>query len=82
MADSIGALSLADSQHVARLCAVTARACDDYAVLAEVDLERLAALRQDLGTDAENVHAVPLFDQDIHDLRGLAAFADVVCATG
>ena len=79
-ARGIGALSLADRQHVDRLCETTARACEHYAVLADVDLERVAALRADLGADAERVHAVPLFEQDIHDLRGLAAFADVVCA--
>ncbi len=53
-------------------------ACDQYAQLAAADADRIAALRLRLGPDAERVWTVPLFDRDIHDLAGLAAFAEHV----
>jgi anion-transporting ArsA/GET3 family ATPase len=57
-----------------------ARACEDYAVLSEVDASRVAEVTQRLGADAEHLWTVPLFDGDVHDIPSLAAFADHVFA--
>ena len=68
----------ADAEAVASLIARVAGACDDYALLADADAARVSALRARLGDDGDRVWTVPLFDRDIHDLAGLAAFANHV----
>ena len=57
-----------------------ARACQDYAVLSEMDAARVEAVTRRLGADGDQVWTVPLFDGDVHDLESLAAFADHVFA--
>ena len=72
------ALAFIDAETVERLARETARACRDYAVLAQMDQARVAALRDRLDPAGDRVWAIPLFDRDIHDLGGLAAFAAAV----
>ena len=53
-------------------------ACHDYALLAEVDAQRVKEVTQRLGDDRGCVWTVPLFDGDVHDIASLSAFADHV----
>ncbi|MGM0574490.1 MAG: ArsA family ATPase [Myxococcota bacterium] len=76
--DEVKALEFHDRNHVVALVKRIARACDRYEVLSEVDRDRVAEVREHLGEAADRLWTVPLFDRDIHDLRGLADFADVI----
>mgnify|MGYP001126672495 CR=1 FL=1 len=53
-------------------------ACRDYAMLADVDAERVAEIAARFGEDGGNIWTVPLFHQDVHDIASLSAFADHV----
>jgi len=77
-AEEVPALRLYEARELKRATRRVERACRDYAVLAEVDGERLVALGERLGADAGQIWTVPLFERDIHDLENLAAFADHV----
>ena len=57
-----------------------ARACENYAVLSEMDALRIAEVTERLGDDGGRVWTVPLFEGDVHDIASLAAFADHVFA--
>jgi anion-transporting ArsA/GET3 family ATPase len=54
------------------------RACQGYALLAEIDSARVTEVTQRLGEDGARVWTVPLFEGDVHDIESLAAFADNV----
>ena len=53
-------------------------ACRDYAILAEVDAERVADVSERFGADGSKIWRVPLFQNDVHDIASLSAFADHV----
>ncbi len=71
-------LKLYDPARTALLAERASRACQDYDRLVRADARRLDDLRETLGEDAAAVCPVPLFDQDIHSLRGLADFGEAV----
>ena len=79
-AAGVAALRLYEDRELTRATTRVEQACRDYAVLAEVDVERLAALEARLSGDRDKVWQVPLFERDVHDLESLAAFADHVVA--
>ncbi|MEZ4265009.1 MAG: ArsA-related P-loop ATPase [Myxococcota bacterium] len=72
------AMALHDTARVARLARRVAEANARYDVLAQVDVQRLDEARAALGEDADHLWPVPLFARDIHDIAGLAEFADLV----
>jgi anion-transporting ArsA/GET3 family ATPase len=74
----VPSLHLYEERELKRATKRVERACRDYAVLSQVDGERLVELEARLGGDAGQIWTVPLFDRDIHDLEDLAAFADHV----
>ncbi len=80
MASSSGvpSLRLYEERQLKRAMDRVEAACRDYAVLAEVDAERLTELEGRLKGDAARIWTVPLFDRDVHDIESLAAFADHV----
>jgi hypothetical protein len=80
-AAGVAALDLYEERQLARAATRVERACRDYAVLAEADIERVSGLEDRLSEDRERIWRVPLFDRDVHDLESLAAFADHVVET-
>lgn len=72
------AMALHDVARVSRLARRVAEANERYDVLARMDLQRIDEARIALGPDSEHLWPVPLFPRDIHDIAGLAEFAELV----
>jgi hypothetical protein len=77
-AGGVSALKLYSPAHIEGLMDKVASACRDFGTLSTVDADRIRDLEARLGADAALVRTIPLFDQDIHSIGGLAEFADVV----
>ncbi|PIE19151.1 MAG: hypothetical protein CSA66_02965 [Proteobacteria bacterium] len=73
-------MRLYDGYQVSRILERAAAACRDYETLAQVDIDRLATVRERFSKDAGRVYPVPLFEKDIHDIASLARFGDHVFA--
>jgi len=78
LASDTDALKLQDERDVKRVVSRAVDALEKFEVLTKVDADALADLGERLGNDASRVRTIRLFERDIHNLDGLAAFADVV----
>jgi anion-transporting ArsA/GET3 family ATPase len=76
------ALGLYETHQVDTVVERVAHACNDYARLADMDASRIDDLRGRLGQNQARIWTVPLFDEDIHDIAGLARFGEHVVRGG
>jgi anion-transporting ArsA/GET3 family ATPase len=79
LAEQLAALedpALADPTRTARVLSIVADTFQDYAVVAT----REAELREELGRLPDVVATVPAFEDDVHDVAGLARIGDALFA--
>lgn len=72
------ALKLYNPRDIASVFQRAAEAVKSFEALTRVDRKAIEELGHRLGSDVDKIRTVRLFDRDIHNLDGLAAFADVV----
>ncbi|MFT7581626.1 MAG: anion-transporting ArsA/GET3 family ATPase [Myxococcota bacterium] len=77
-----GKLEGVDPALAADALETTAVACTAYQTLSQVDQERLVQIRERFSEHADRIYPVQLFEEDIHDIGGLAMFAERVVAVG
>ncbi|MCA9517179.1 MAG: ArsA family ATPase [Myxococcales bacterium] len=72
------ALASADGYHVQQFLKRGAEHCRDYEIMAQVDADRLALVKERFAGNEDRIYPVPQLERDVHDVGSLAEFAERV----